>query len=620
MTNIQVKPFIRFLRKLANPEAIALLGVFVFFVQAIIFAHTQLPNFDEGSYLVKGYLYAQGVYQPFQLYGFWMNKMYLSFFPWGWFQSLTSPGLLAARMFAIFINLLSLLGVWIVTRRMGNRWLAACAIWVLALNSSLISIYSLANSQVLVACILTWVLVLTIGENRPTWHIGFGMVLAGLMILTRENMVLVLPFLVIYIFWQNGWKKGLFSFATLTIVVVIGHLIFWPEIMSLWSYWLRVDLFQTSNIPNMPLNVPSTGLNLVGKLHSLSVSVRVHYIVLIGSILLLCLWPKKEGWRTSSHFPAAVFLGLTYFVLLTSHTWAALTSVCIYCTTNYFAFFFIVGILFCVILIQNLNDKPGILSSTVVITTILISVTGVWFSLFEQIGATLLLLPIPRMRNNQFISGWATLWEILNNKFHIVYSVARTYVPVAFGLLSGIFLLVIFRWLYGKISNQPVLKGITFTSFSVLACLILALILSPVTTRPYGEPICRNDVIAPYGEFGAQLATIAPPGSKIFLDGSTTSVLLLYTPDVIILPPQINGSYSKRNSNDSDALLRTGRWNEEISNTWRDQADVFIIEKNSLETWRSYFQADQFDEITFSLASSNCPPEIETAYFVYKRK
>jgi hypothetical protein len=127
-------------------------------------------------------------------------------------------------------------------------------------------------------------------------------------------------------------------------------------------------------------------------------------------------------------------------------------------------------------------------------------------------------------------------------------------------------------------------------------------------------------VIVPYEEIGIQLATIAPPGSKIFLDGSRTSVLLLYTPGVVILPPQINDNYSKRNSSDSDELLRAGTWNEEISNNWREKADVFIIEENRFETWRNYFQADQFDETFFILASSNCPPEIETAYFVYKRK
>jgi len=621
MTSINRKTLLRFVRQLANPEAIALLGVLVFLIQEIIFVHTRLPNFDEGSYLFKGYLYAKGVYQPFQPYGFWMNKMYMSFYPWGWLQTLTSPGLLTARIFAIFVNLLTLLGVWIVTHRIGNRWLSAGAIWVFALNSSLISIYSLANSQVLVACILTWVLVLTLGENRSTWQLGCGMALAGLLILTRENMVFILPFLVIYLIWQNGWKKGLISLLFLILVLAVGHIIFWPEIMFLWERWIPFNLSQGSNIKYLPSNFTSNALPLPGKLHSISMALRIHYIALIGSILLFCLWPKKEGWQNRSQFRAAVFLGVTYTVLLVSHTWAALTSPsCAYCTTTYYAFFDIIGILFCAIVLQNLKPKPGFFSAIVAITTIITSITAIWFSLNEQVGATLLLFPVPRIQNNRFIPGWATLWDILNNKFHIIYSVARMYTPVVLGLLCGIFVLLLFKLLYKKIPRPAVLKGMNFTSFSVLVSLIAAFVLSPITTRPYGEPICHNDVIASYEEFGAQLAKIAPAESKIFLDGSTTSVLLLYTPGVIILPPQINDVYSQKNNTDSDALLRAGKWNEEIANTWRDQADVFIIEKDRLETWKDYFQLDPFEEVTFSLASSNCPPEIETGYFVYRRK
>jgi hypothetical protein len=619
MTSMQSKSSSHFFKKYANPELMAVLGGVLFLIQAVIFAHTRLPNMDEGSYLVKGYLYAQGVYQPFQPYAFWMNKMYMSFLPWGWLQTLTHPGLLAPRMFTILLNLLSLFGVWIVTRRMGNRWLATGAVWVMALNSSLISIYSLANSQVLIACILTWVLVLTLGDKRPTWQIGLGLALAGLMILTRENMVFVLPFLVIYIFWQNGWKTGLISFSSLAFVVVIGHLVYWPEVMTLWLRWIPVDLFQASPVSNATTITTSTGLGFVSKLHSLSMAIRVHYIALTGSILLFCLWPKKEGWQTRSQFRAAVFLGITYFVLLASHTWAALTSrACTYCTTNYFAFFHIVGILFVVILIQNLNPRPGALSATAIIITILASITAVWFSLFEQVGATLLLLPIPRMRYNQLISGWATLWDILNNKFQIVYQDARMFVPAGFGVLFGIILVVVLRLVYKRLAHLLRVKSIPFTHLLVYACLAISLILAPLTTRPYGELICRSDVIAPFEELGAQLRELAPPGSKIFLDGTRASVLLLYTPDLIILPPQLNDIYSIKEGPDSDSYLRRGLMNQAIADQWRDQADVLVIEDSRFEAWRNYFKPDQFDEVILSLESSNCPTN--TVYHFFTRK
>jgi hypothetical protein len=618
MEYYQRKSFNQFLSKPTSANLIAVLGVVAFLIQAIHLIHTRLPNFDEGSYLLKGLYFAEGVIKPFQPYGFWMNKMYMAFYPWGWIQSLTNPGLYFARVSTIFMNLFTLLGVWIAARRLGNRWLATGAIWVFALNPSLISIYSMANSQVLVTCLLTWVLVFTVGNNRPTWQLGIGMSLAGLLILTRENMVFVLPFLVIYIIWQNGWKKSLIPIVILLVVLVIGHLLYWPEIFYLWQRWLPINLFPNSSVESAISNSTNTDLGFARKLHSLSMALRIHYIAFIGSLMLFCLWPKKDGWIKSSHFGAAVFLGVTYAILLASHTWAALTSrACIYCTTTYFAFFDVIGILFCVVLLKNLNLQPGKLSALVVPITILASVTAIWFSLFEQIGSTLLLFPFPRIRNNQFISGWATIWDILNNKYKVDYSSARMYVPVLFGLLCGILIIVLLRLVFKKSHHRNLIKRTNFTSFTVLSSLAAAFILTPVTTQPYGEPFCQKDVLAAYEQFGAQLASIAPEGTKIYLDGPTTSVLLLYTPGVVILPPQINDLYSMRTSKNSNALLKAGTWNDEIARNWRDQSDVFIIENNRLESWKDYFQAGEFDRTILSTASSNCISEIN--YYIFKR-
>ena len=93
------------LGRIQVPELLALLGLILYTIQALVYAHLLLPNLDEGSYLYKGYLLAEGVYKPFQPYGFWINKMYLSFFIWGWVQALFAPGLLAPRYAAVFLSL-----------------------------------------------------------------------------------------------------------------------------------------------------------------------------------------------------------------------------------------------------------------------------------------------------------------------------------------------------------------------------------------------------------------------------------------------------------------------------------------------------------------------------------
>jgi hypothetical protein len=71
--------------------------------------------------------------------------------------------------------------------------------------------YSVAVPQVLIACMLVWILVLVLGDGRPLWQIVLGSLLAGLMLMTRINMLPVLPLLLLYIFWQHGVKAGILS-------------------------------------------------------------------------------------------------------------------------------------------------------------------------------------------------------------------------------------------------------------------------------------------------------------------------------------------------------------------------------------------------------------------------
>ena len=259
------------LTRIQLPEYLALLGVIIYFVQAIVYAHIRLPNLDEGSYLYKGYLLATGLYKPFQPYGFWINKMYLSFFMWGWVQAVFQPGLLAPRYVAVFLSLLSLLGLWIVSRRIGNNWLAAIAVWTLALNPTLISIYSTARSEVLIICILTWVLVLSLGAQKPTWQIIASAILAGVMILTRENMVFIFPLLIIYIFWQHGRKQGFLALSAIIIVLVLGHIIYWPGIMYLWERWLPGNLLSLLGLNTRP-DIGTSAVALVPNLSLTSLS------------------------------------------------------------------------------------------------------------------------------------------------------------------------------------------------------------------------------------------------------------------------------------------------------------------------------------------------------------
>jgi hypothetical protein len=600
------------------PELLAMLGGILYLIEAIIYAHIRLPNLDEGSYLYKGYLLATGVYQPFQPYGFWINKMYLSFFIWGWVQAVFAPGLLAPRSIAVLLSVLALLGLWILSRRIGNRWLATIAVWVLVLNPTIISIYSTARAEVLITFMLTWVLVLCLGADRPVWQVVVSAILAGIMILTRENMVFILPLFVLYVFWQHGRKKGFLALLSVTLVLVVGHIIYWPGIMYLWERWLPASIIHLLGLGHngdLGTSALTEPLSLESRLHSLSQAIRVQYIPFIGSLLVLFLWPKRKSWPTTAHFRAAVFLASLFFILFISHAWASIgDNYCVYCLNDYMTFWGNVGILLIIVSIGALNKTPSVLRKAAIFATLLLTTTAIGYALFEQISGGLMKIPVPRLRSGNLLPGWATLWQVLSNKYHLVYADARGYIPAIAGLLVGFLLLIISSIVF---RHHPYRKTMYFASFIAYGFLSLGLVLLPLLSWTYDENLCRNDVITSYEKLGAQLASIAPPGTKIYLDASISDVVLLYTRGEDLLLPQLNDNFSFVIGGDSDLVSRNNHWNDQLGLQWRDAAEVFVIEEDRMSGWRDYLTPDKFEQIPFP-ESFSC--NIDANILLFKRK
>jgi hypothetical protein len=620
------KILLRFFTHRLLPDLAALLGGMLFLGRAWNIAHTLPPDLDEASYLLKGYLFASGVYEPFQPYGFWTNKMPLSFLLWGWVERLFGPGLRTGRYFAILLGALTVLGVWIASRRMGSRWLAAAAVWVLALNPLLLSLYGAAASQILVACMLTWALVLCLGERRPAWQIALGSALAGGMVLTRENMVFALPLLALYVFWEHGWKKGLLSSVSMLLVVGVGHLVYWPEIMRLWTTWIPLplpsgivpDLSVASSSAEAASATPSLSYPLVTRLHSFSVGLRAYFIPLVGGLLTLLLWPRQNAWRSRAHFRAAVFLAFLFFGLTLPHAWVSLgKDYCIYCFSPYLAFFSNAGLILVVVALGGWNRRPSAVSLAAVTAVLLASCAAVFFSLFEQIGAGLLRLPVPRLREGRILGGGATLWDILANKFHLEYEAARMYTPPVVGLLFGLLLLLALFIIYRR--ARGVRTSVRFAYFAACVLLALGFVSSPFVNRLQPSLVCSNDVLQSYERVGGMLASVAPPGTRVYLDGRVAAMPLLYAPGVVLLPPQVNDQYNYQIGGDPDRLLHDGYWNEAVALQWRAEAEVFVIAENRYHNWNDeYIVPQQLVQLQVPLEFYTCPPE-DRLYIFYRK-
>ncbi|MFN8426981.1 MAG: glycosyltransferase family 39 protein [Anaerolineales bacterium] len=213
-------------RKLPLIEIVTLLGALLYVARSLYFAHSSLSIGDEGAYLFKGLVFARGEFSPFEDYGYWTNKAPLAFLIPGYIQYWFGAGLREARYFALAVSFLMLAGVWILANRLGGKNWAVVAMWVFALSDANTSIYSQALSQGLVACMLTWVFVCILGEKRPFWQLIIASLLSVLIVMTRQNMVVFLPLLVLYIFWQHGKKAGAWSLASsAALFILFRHIV-----------------------------------------------------------------------------------------------------------------------------------------------------------------------------------------------------------------------------------------------------------------------------------------------------------------------------------------------------------------------------------------------------------
>jgi len=576
------------------PILLALLAAILYLYQSWGYAHSLQSVLDEGAYLYKGYAFASGQYQIYQDYGFWSNHMPLAFYIPGGIQTLFGPGLDTGRYFAIFLGALMLLGVWIVVRRLGGPWWAALVLWGIAINPALVKMYSTAITQVLIACMLVWVLVLTLGKDRPLWQLALGAILAAAMWMTRINVFPVLPILLLYILWQNGRKAALIAVLAGGITLVALHAPFWPGILRMYAYWLPDSLtpFLAAWQPPAASLYWDPEISLSTRLNSFFRTFRFHFVSLAAVITTWILWPKRSSWKSESHYRAAVFLSVLFAALFAIHFWATMSkNYCAYCLEGYTAFFAALGWMLLVLLIASWPRLTSGWRQALAVIGILVVASGVGFSTFEDIGRAILSIEFPSL-------GQPSIQVLLENKFQVSPPRGQFLVAFASGVIAGILILLI--------AAVPAWIGYRRTGHSrsgvwALVSLLVAGVLltpTPVLGLGYRSFDCGGDVLASYRAAGEHLARLIPPGSQVYWKGGLSVAPLLYIPGVKIYPSQVNGDYSYRLDGDPDALERYGFWNHRLADGWLDEADFVLVEERYYRKWfKDWVNQDRFVEL-----------------------
>jgi len=563
--------------------ALAVAGAAVYLAFSVQFALTQRSTIDEGLFLYKGYLFVTGTYHPFQDYG--VRTLYgpLSYLVPGAIQLWFGPGLRSGRIFAIIIGLLALLGLWASARRLGETWWAAAAVWAAALNTAGIRFYSFGLSQGLVTCLLMWTLFFALGKNRSTWQTSLSSILAGLILLTRQNMAPVLPVLLVYIFWQYGRKQGLISSLAGVITVVVGHIVFWPGILSMWAPWLPASLTPFLNAWRLPAGVkPAMEFqpNWSARLYSLMEGFRYHFVALVGPLLGLVLWPDRKAWKSGQQFRTGIFLVVLFFTLFVLHAWAGLgftqgNNSNAFTYNPYLAFFSYLGLLLTIAVFSNFQRNYSTVKQIIVSLLVITISTGVGYEAD---------LYIPRIKSffttGKILPGYVPLWEFFGNKLSIPLEISRWLIPLLTGLLGGMLVLLIGFTVWFLLKRGKSLPPYSFGTISAVVFILLGIMLSPSSLLGAGfnQWACSENVIDTYEQAGRHLAEQIPAGSTVYWRGGNAVAVLLYTPDIVIHPAQLDWEWNHSIGGSPDLLERLGFWNDEVAARWLANSDIVIIQ------------------------------------------
>lgn len=562
------------------PTFLSIAGFLAYLIRALDIARTKTSFLDEGLYLFKGYLFATGAQTPFADYGVWTNHAILSFLIPGYVQKWWGPGLETGRSFMIFLGLLTLVGLWVFARRWGNVWWAAGVVWAMALNPAEIKIHTMVISEGTVAAMLVWIVVLTVGKDRPLWQVLLGAALTAPLVLTRENMAFVPPILFIYIFWQHGWKTGLLAMAASGFLFLLGNAFYFPDNLKFWATRVPrsvspqpLQSFRPSGFGGETIPEPEAS-NLYRMVLYFLLTFRLHFVSLVSALTVWLLLPFRFK-PLSERMRAVIFLSVLLLVLYVAHIQASFFGeFCISCILLYVGYFDFLGLMLLVIAAPILLKELTVFRRIIIFAVIVLLTVGIGFSSHEDLSSVFAKQMIERLDGTYV---WGVLVHYIDLPTLVLFRVTFVLLVSALVIvLGGIALWWIQRRFAGAQTAGGRIGVIALNLF-----LILGLLLSPTKILGAGNDFfdCEgSDVFASYRAAGEELSHVIEPGSKVYWEGRLTAIFL-YLPTVEFYPPQLNHVHSYFQGGNTDVLLRSGFWNDELAQQWLQEADYIMVQR-----------------------------------------
>jgi hypothetical protein len=602
----------------------SILGGLSYAIVALGHAHGQVSVLDEGLYLYKGLLFASGVYRPFQDFGPLTNHMPLSFMIPGWIQLTLGPGIRAGRYFAIFLGVLMLVGLWLTVRRLGGTWWAAAVVWAVALNSAVVKMYSQATSQVLVSCILVWILFLVVGEPRKLGHVLGGVALASLLLLTRINLAPVLPILLLYIFWRFGRKWGSLALILAGLIVGFAHLLFWPGILKLWANWLPRALSPFLNDYRLPLDIQpywDPAIRPAARLDSLVNSLRIHWLAVLGFLGVFGAQLFLKGRKDPRLSSGTVWMLVAMYAALSGlHAWASLgLNYCVYCLRSYMAFFLPVGLILFVLLGRVVNAFERYPARFGFIGILFILPLAAGMPLGRDLARSILATDFPRISASLIPRGTLELGVQIQNKFGFGIENQVLYASLLF-YLAIVLLPLASYFISAAVSDASHSQSLGARLMApVVALMLLEYSAASVYfSNGYHEYDCGYDVLQSLELAGQDLDAKLDMDGLIFWGVGQSPVPLLSLGRGTVYPSQLNGDYTFMLSGNPVELMRFGYWSQSLADLWMKEARYILVDEGHYDRLiAAGFQEEIYDEISRTPPTNPCA--VDSSILIFER-
>ncbi len=573
----------------ARWNALAFGGLIVFVGRAVLAARHQVPVLDEGTYLLKGLLFARGVYQPFQPNGPWTNHMPLSFLIPGFIQKWFGPGLATGRYAAILAAALAVAAMWLVVRQMtGEKW-AAGAVWALAAMPAAAKIYSLAVSEAFAAMLfMAAVWALTTPSSR-TWRLVAGGLFAGALTMTRLNMAVA--WVALGLFATVMWRRRSVWFWGASLAVVLGlHAVYWPRIMWLWARWLpaAVPLPETMRPPlhDAPRVYQAAGAAWT-RAEAFWNAVRAFPLAWAGLAAGTTAAFTAAGQRFARVWLAGGVALAWALVLL--HGWASISGdYCIDCFTLYTGFYapFLValgGVGLGLPWARGAREGGFAWLTAAAVFAVAAATNAAGF----------IVAVIDALRARGLPYGWlASLlyWPQIHVFPHAKpVDAARMF----WGLLALAGAVVVVAVLWARRRPARAFGAGQKALWLALAAALLVLSPLPLFSGGWGPYDCPDDVLPAHARAAAALARVLPAGAKVYW-ASYDATLLLNAQGLVFAPQQLNNGYNWRRGGDAAALASWGYWNQALDAQWLAEADVAVLDVRHWEAAADALQAHGF--------------------------